>query len=100
MWDTMPIVALSRHELHDCDGQIDLWELTKHTIGQARSLVAYAERDLEGAWTTYTVHPPEAKVHADRFHAWMHLYRHALVRENPADAPSGHAEPLTEQQGH
>lgn len=96
----MPIVVLTRHELHDSDGQIDLWALTKHTIGRSRSLVAYAERGLDRQWTTFTVSPPETLQHADRFAAWLHLYRHAMGRERPEGGPSGYAEPLTEQQGH
>jgi hypothetical protein len=93
------IAPLMHHELHDSDGQIDLWHLTKHTIGTARSLVAYGDRDLEGVWSTYTVFPSETIKHADRFSAWLHLYRHAQDPERQIRPPQSHAEPLTEQQG-
>jgi hypothetical protein len=93
------IAELARHEIHDQDWRIDLYSVTKHTIGDARSLVAYAERCLDGQWVVYTVHPAETAYYLERFHAWMHLYHHAHTRERPAEPPQSHAEPLTEQQG-
>ncbi len=93
------VTALAHHELHDQDGRIDLYAIAKHTIGDARSLVAYADRCLNGEWVVYTVHPAATAYYSQRFHAWMHLYHHAHTSERPAEPPPSHAEPLTEQQG-
>jgi len=96
---TLPLVVLAHHEIHDCDDQIDLWHLTKHTIGRSRSLVAYGERGSDGSWTTYTVCPPQAQRHADRFSAWMHLYHHGRDRERPIPPAESAVGPSAELPG-
>ena len=94
---TIPeIVLLKHHELHDSDGLIECWKVTRHTIGPARSLVAYAERDLAGSWWVATIDPVHMEQSDNRFTAWLHLYHWARARERaprPAEtapeAPEG-----------
>lgn len=99
MEPSVPETPLAHHELHDNDARIDLWHIAKHTLGEARSLVAHALKGDDGQWTVWTASPAQTAQYTARASAWEHIYGYALAREQTERPSQSHAEPLTEQQG-